>query len=32
MFDFVSTSFTYTTSIIAVHGLNPRSKNDRDHA
>ena len=32
MFDFASTGPTNMTSIIAVHGLNPRSKNDRDHA
>jgi hypothetical protein len=32
MFDFACTGSTNTTSIIAVHGLNPRRKNDRDHA
>jgi hypothetical protein len=32
MFVFAFTGSTNTTSIIAVHGLNPRSKNDRDHA
>jgi len=32
MFDFVSTDFTDMTSIIAVHGLNPRNKNGHNHA